>query len=174
MKQLKGSLKGRHLWPTSNRPRRFDDDESPAGKHGVSGLAPAPIALMDPDVVRQVEALLLEQQALIREMRQFARDVDGGADRDAVLCGDAFRSALGRLTAAQQHQRELLDAARAQITRDHPMLLQQSKQLLELLSTITAEAPVAPRWTVENPPPPPPRPPAAADDAARTANLIDF
>ena len=125
-------------------------------------------------VARQVETLSLEQQTLIRELRQFARDVDGGAERDAVLCGDAFRSALARLTSAQQQQRELLEVARAQITRDHPMLLQQSRQLLELLSSVTTEAePAAPvvRWTEDNPPPPPPRP---EEEARTVAPLIEF
>ena len=100
--------------------------------------------------------------------------LDGGAERDAVLCGDAFRSALARLTSAQQQQRELLEVARAQITRDHPMLLQQSRQLLELLSSVTTEAePAAPvvRWTEDNPPPPPPRP---EEEARTVAPLIEF
>ena len=89
-------------------------------------------------------------------------------------CGDAFRLGAARLTSAQQQQRELLEVARAQITRDHPMLLQQSRQLLELLSSVTTEAePAAPvvRWTEDNPPPPPPRP---EEEARTVAPLIEF
>ena len=54
------------------------------------------------------------------------------------------------------------------------MLLQQSRQLLELLSSVTAEAePAAPvvRWTEDNPPPPPPRP---EEEARTVAPLIEF
>ena len=179
LKEVKGRLKDHGLYPTSARRFHLEDEHGrvavPHGvKHGVSPLATAPVVLLDPHVVRQVESLSLEQQTLIRELRQFARDVDGGAERDAVLCGDAFRSALARLTSAQQQQRELLEVARAQITRDHPMLLQQSRQLLELLSSVTTEAePAAPvvRWTEDNPPPPPPRP---EEEARTVAPLIEF
>ena len=41
---------------------------------------------------------------------------------------------------AKQQQRELLSVARERIVRDYPMLLEASRSLLELLSSVTTRA----------------------------------
>ena len=110
------------------RPRPLPDERAPLPPGGrartsrraswssTAVTAGPPVVLLDPHVARQVESLSLEQQTLIRELRQFARDVDGGAERDAVLCGDAFRS---RARAAHVGAAAAARAPRGRARADH-------------------------------------------------------
>ena len=87
-----------------------------------------------------LDTLLSEQATLTQIMKGFDQQLEAGADGESLLCSSSFQEALARLGAAQQQQRELLSVARERVVRDYPMLLEASRTLLELLSTVTARA----------------------------------
>ena len=87
-----------------------------------------------------LDSLLCEQAALTQIMKGFEQQLHVGANGESLLCSSSFQEALARLGAAQQQQRELLSVARERIVRDYPMLLEASRALLELLSSVTSRA----------------------------------
>ena len=87
-----------------------------------------------------LDSLLCEQAALTQIMKGFEQQLHAGANGESMLCSSSFQEALARLGAAQQQQRELLSVARERIVRDYPMLLEASRALLELLSSVTSTA----------------------------------
>ena len=87
-----------------------------------------------------LDSLLCEQAALTQIMKGFEQQLHAGANGESLLCSSSFQEALARLGAAQQQQRELLSVARERIVRDYPMLLEASRALLELLSSVTSRA----------------------------------
>ena len=87
-----------------------------------------------------LDSLLCEQAALTQIMKGFEQQLHAGANGESLLCSSSFQEALARLGAAQQQQRELLSVARERIVRDYPMLLEASRALLELLSSVTSTA----------------------------------
>ena len=101
---------------------------SAAGEVSASSLIPL------------LDTLLSEQVTLTQIMKGFDLQLQAGADGEPLLCSSSFQEALARLGSAQQQQRELLSVARERIVRDYPMLLEASRSLLELLSTVTARA----------------------------------
>lgn len=87
-----------------------------------------------------LDSLLCEQAALTQIMKGFEQQLHAGANGESLLCSSSFQEALARLGAAQQQQRELLSVARERVVRDYPMLLEASRSLLELLSSVTSRA----------------------------------
>lgn len=97
----------------------------------------------DREVVKLLDSLLNEQGELTQRLRDFQEQLQTGSVGESLLVSPSFQETLARLSAAQQQQRELLSAARERVARDYPMLLVQSRTLLELLSAVTDAAKAA-------------------------------
>lgn len=97
-----------------------------------------------------LDSLLSEQATLTQIFKGFDQQLQAGVNGESLLCSSSFQDALSRLGAAQQQQRELLSVARERIVRDYPMLLEASRSLLELLSTVTARANGEPQQAAPN------------------------
>uniref|UniRef100_A0A6T0DH29 Uncharacterized protein n=1 Tax=Chrysotila carterae TaxID=13221 RepID=A0A6T0DH29_CHRCT len=126
------------------------------------------VTVLEDERVAEIEAQLAEQRDLIGILRELLQHIEAGGDEEALLCSATFSQLLRRLSAAQQRQRELLSSAvSTAIRQKYPALLEQSRDILELLSELTS-------GNRSRPPAAHAAPPAASSDFARTpvANII--